>query len=140
MSSSAKQNGPGVGPAAESLMIALQAPRPVVDEAAKAALGSLRNRKLLSFRAHTGDEKPKWRATAMGKAVFTSSLPTHLGEKLYQVVYECSFGSLCKMACLKPLLLHHKAEVKQIERLFEPRHALWRHCAQVNKSSVSSGS
>ena len=63
----------------------VQAPASFVDAAVKSALHSLRNRGLLSFRALPGDEKPKWRATAMGKAVHSSSLPTHLGERLYKV-------------------------------------------------------
>lgn len=63
----------------------MQAPSLVVHAAAMAGLQLLRDRGLLSFRKLPGDEKDKWRATPMGKAVHTSSLPTHLGEKLHKV-------------------------------------------------------
>ncbi len=66
----------------------------------KVALGSVRQRGLLSFRALPGDEKPRWRATPMGTAVHSSSLPIHLGERLYEVTPLKDWNSMMVVARL----------------------------------------
>lgn len=85
-----------------------------MNAAAKTALSTLRSRGLLSFRAQPGDVKPKWRATAMGKAIFSSSLPTHQGEIMYKAL-ESALGNLVlgePLHLVYLILLDHPFEVE----------------------------
>ena len=49
----------------------------------KAALGSLRSRKLLTFQQRVSGSRAEWVPTTMGRAVFESSMPTSQGAALY---------------------------------------------------------
>lgn len=59
--------------------------------AAKAALQTLRERKLLAFRQPKGGGKAEWVPTDMGRAVFESSMTTEHGTALY-----LALARLCK--------------------------------------------
>lgn len=67
-----------------SFLTGLQAPGDV-DGCAVKALADLRKRRLLSFSERVGASEPTWAASARGRAVYESALPTRSGERLYEV-------------------------------------------------------
>ncbi|BDA50034.1 DNA polymerase theta [Coccomyxa sp. Obi] len=114
-------------------LIRHQVPALMVDAAVKLALGSLRQRGLLSFRALPGDEKPRWRATPMGKAVHSSSLPIHLGERLYEEL-EAGLQNVSMDDLLHPVflvLLEHPFEIHDWSAWSSAIHSLSSHHRRV---------